>query len=273
MIQIAIPTYRRYDTVCDKTLTFLLGSDAKDLPITLFVANEAEKEAYWSALWRRRWQDRVSLVVGKLGLGPQRNFIQSYYPEGTWLWQLDDDIRGLCQRASPKRLLPLESVKGMAETAFGLCQAHGIGLWGVHPVDNPFFMDPSITFDLRYCPGGCFGVIVRHDSFLDVRLEDKEDFERTLRYYSRDGRVIRLNWVCMKTEGYLGAGGMQETRTKERVRQSARQLARWFPTLCRVTPGGKRGFVEVKLRDGGSKKVLHTEHRQGEAKNKGRAHR
>lgn len=249
MIQIAIPTYRRYDTVCDKTLAYLMATDAQYLPITLFVADAAEKDAYWMALRKRGWEKKVELLVGRLGLGPQRNFIQRHYPEGTWLWEIDDDLRGLSIRVDPKRLIPLSTPAQLFEEAFHFCVLNEARFWGVYPVPNPFFMESTLTTDLRYCPGGCFGVIVSHDSRLDILLEDKEDFERTLRYYTTDGRIVRLNHVCMKTEGYSGAGGMQETRTKERVRESARKLAKWFPDYCKVTPGGKRGFMEVKLYD------------------------
>lgn len=253
-VEIAIPTYRRYDILCRKTLGYLFRCyPEQEIPVTLFVANADEEAAYRLALRQRKWEERVKIVRGKAGLGPQRNFIQQYYPEGTNLWQMDDDLDGLFERTG-KQLIPTHYPLEMARDAFRMLRGYRLRLWGVYPVDNDFFMDSFISFDLRYIVGACFGIIVTHDSRTYVRLEDKEDFERTLRYYVCDGGVMRLNYIAVKTNYYTEPGGMQVTRTHERVERSARLLKSWFPTLCEIDRSGKRGYTELRLHDASRKK-------------------
>jgi hypothetical protein len=123
-------------------------------------------------------------------------------------------------------------------------------LWGIHPVPNAYFQRPKISTDLRYIAAGLYGWTSRQgDHSLDVTLEDKEDFERSILYYLADGYVTRLNWISIRTAGYHGAGGMQVTRTPERVDASARDLAARYPHLCKLNLSKKSGWAEVRLRD------------------------
>lgn len=272
MIQIAIPTYRRYDTVCDKTLSFLFGSDARELPIRLFVANSAEKEAYWIALRRRRWEDRVELEIGQLGIGPQRNTIHNRYPEGTPVVSLDDDIEGLYQRIDAKTILPLIRVRDFFEDAFQMLKRTGLKIWGIYPVDNPYFMDDTTTTDLRFICSCVYGWIADTDLRRRVLLNTKQDYERTCRYYLLDGGVLRFNWLAPKTRYYEEAGGLQGLRTKEEAKLNAHRLMKMFPGLVTINRGRKNDWTEVKLRDGNPKnKTLHTDPSEGTAKEGRRA--
>jgi hypothetical protein len=105
-------------------------------------------------------------------------------------------------------------------------------------------MRPTITRDLRYIMGGLYGVINRR---IHVTLDDKEDFERTMLYYNRDNGVIRYNDIAAITKCYTEPGGMQVTRTKERIHASAVALAERWPHLCRLNLKKKSGFSEVRL--------------------------
>ena len=80
-------------------------------------------------------------------------------------------------------------------------------------------------------------------------MDDKEDFERTIKYYIQDGGLIRYCNISVVSSYYREKGGMQETRTNERILKSAEKLVETYPNLCSLYLGKKNGFAEIKLRD------------------------
>lgn len=242
-VQFAIRSYRRAETLASKTLPLLerLGVPLAD--VIVFLSDPDEGNAYRAAT-----SDRVRLVAGRPGCGPNGNAIQHFYPEGTRVISIDDDLRDLLVKRNDKLIEPIDPWEFDEVVRDGFA-ASGGGLWGIHPVPNPYFQRFKISRDLRYICGGFFGTTTSRDPALDVRLEDKEDFERSLLFYLRDGFVTRLNWVSMRTVGYSGKGGMQEARTAERVDASARELAARYPMLCSLNETKKSKWAEVRLRD------------------------
>lgn len=247
--QVAIPTYKRAKTLVQKTLPLITDRERRGVDpasITLFVASEEEASEYGKTVPPELYGE---IVVAEPGMGAVRRFITSHYPEGTWVLQVDDDLEDLIHYLSPTESIPVPNIRAVIETGFHDMTAGGCTLWGIYPVANPYFMTPKITYDLKYIVGCFFGIEVKHDPKLQVSLEDKEDFERTLLHYLADGAVCRLNYVAPKTRYYTEPGGMQETRTKERVDQSAESLHARFPELCSLAKSKTRGVLELRLKD------------------------
>jgi hypothetical protein len=243
---IAIPSYQRATTLRDKTLTLLAASHVPADWITVFVADSAEYATYRQVL---RPETYGALVIGRPTLCGARGFIQTYYPEGTPVVNIDDDVTGLLQAPTPKRLQPLPDVVGFCEEAFRITRQCHLGLWGVYPVANAYFLKSTVTTDLRYIVGAFWGVIATHDPRVTVTLEDKEDFERTIQFYLRDGGVVRCNAVAVQTNYYKEPGGMQVTRTPARVHTSALALLNRYPLLCQWNTGKKSSHAEIRLKD------------------------
>ena len=80
-------------------------------------------------------------------------------------------------------------------------------------------------------------------------IDDKEDYERSIKYYLKDNGVLRFNNVTCRTNCYKEPGGMQVERTKKRIHDSAVYLTKKYPNLCTLNTGKKSGFTEVRLRD------------------------
>jgi hypothetical protein len=244
--EVAIPSYQRAQTLTRKTLHTLLRGGIDPATITVFVADAGEYDTYAATLVPGTYGQ---VVVGQPTLQGARAFIQTYYPEGTPVLNVDDDVSGLLQAVTPQHLQPVQDLVALVEEAFHLARSHGVALWGVYPVANPYFMQETITFDLRYIVGAFWGVIATHDPAVRVTLEDKEDFERSILFYLRDGAVMRLNTVCVETQYYTEPGGMQVTRTPRRVTAAAQTLLRRFPLLCQWNTRTKRAQAEITLRD------------------------
>lgn len=248
--QVAIPSYKRLDTLKAKTLSTLDRLGVHSASIHVFVANQAEYNTYAPALRPLGYH----VIKGVSHLHRQRAFMTSYFPEGQPLLYMDDDISEiLLLHPATQGLKPMTSpaFHVLLDTVFSEMRATHTYLFGIAPVANAYFMSSAITWDLKFAVGAMYGVINRHDPRLRPTLEEKEDVERTLLNYALDKRVLRLNYLTIKTQYYREAGGMQAwgNDRKEKALQSALYLSRHYPQLCTLYTKKKSGFAEVKLRD------------------------
>ena len=94
--------------------------------------------------------------------------------------------------------------------------------------------------------GSFWGMVVTHDRFTYVTMDDKEDYERSVRAYLKYGNVVRLDFVGMKSNYYKEPGGMQITRTERRIAESGIRLQRMFPNQVRKNNRRKEHY-EVEL--------------------------
>ena len=127
--------------------------------------------------------------------------------------------------------------------------------WGVYPVENPYFMKPTTRKSddytstyLSYIIGFMTGVINNRKAEIRT-IDDKEDYERSIKYYLKDGGVLRFNNVTCRTNCYKEPGGMQVERTKKRIHDSAVYLTKEYPKLCTLNTGKKSGYSEVRMKD------------------------
>lgn len=244
--RIAIPSYQRSDQLKDKTLKLLERHNINPDIVDIFVANEDEHTKYASALSKSPYRN---LIVGERGMGAIRRFIQGYYPEGTRVMNFDDDLVDIMYKESDKKMLPITNLEEQVIVrGFDALQKEDAYLFGVYAAANAMFMKHRIAVGLYYCIGSCWGMINRHNKELSVTLDDKEDFERTLQHYLKDGKVVRLDDITCKTK-YYGIGGMQEERTETRITESAKNLVERFPGLCSMYIRETTGHAELRLKD------------------------
>jgi hypothetical protein len=230
---VAIPSYNRADILPLKTLRTLQDGCVPPDRIKIFVADEAQATLYRTSLSTDTYDE---IIVGVLGLVEQRNFIGEYFPVGTHIVQMDDDVSGLYKTLGDRdtncgltRVLDLHV---FFQTAFAECVKHSKSLWGVFPIHNAYFMRNVIDTGIRFCPGWTFGIINRRIPLLNP-IPFKEDYERTLQHVVRDGGVIRFSGVCAKTAMYK-AGGLNATKA-DRLKKNKEAVA-WicasYPSLA-----------------------------------------
>jgi hypothetical protein len=229
---IAIPSYKRVETLKMKTLAVLAKYKIPAKKIYIFVANKEEEAVYKAGLEPGTYN---KIVVGVPKIGPQRMFIMRHFPVGKPLVQIDDDVSSFIEYdAKAKRHeRPLRDLDATIRRGFRLCKEVGCGCWGIYPTANGFFMKPGYTTDLRFLIGvmtGCFnpGTMKLHcESF-------KEDYERTLKFYERDGAVIRMNDIAPKTSYYTEKGGAEEFRDWKPMEAEAKWLESEYPDLVKI---------------------------------------
>ncbi len=243
---LAIPSRGRSDRIARFTLTALREAGCELDNVEVWVRPDQEAD-YRAALVDQPVSIRAeSPEVG--GVREVRNAIASGYPVGTRLLVMDDDIRRfVSQDEGDKRPPDLAGALGYAwlET-----KRQDIGLFGVYPVANPYFMKRRTRLGLSYIEGAVYGYVVRGDPCEFVTVDDKEDYERSIGFFLRDRATFRMEWLSFRSNFYTEPGGMQDYRTDDTIRLGAEALRARYPDLTRPLVRSKgRGQWEVKLRN------------------------
>jgi hypothetical protein len=250
---IAIPTYKRCKILKQRTLKLLKKHNIPNKIIYIFVANTSEYEIY-----KQSFPDYSNIIIGKPTLKNQRNFIRTYFPMGCHIVQMDDDIAQLYQlkinksitdKYKQKSMMPLLNLDKFIKLAFKESEKTGFYLWGAYPIDNAYFMSDKISYDLRIIVGPFWGHINRHHNKFKNSLNEKEDIERTIKYYINDKGVIRFNNVSIGTSYYKTPGGMSEDKEKRKIEalSSAKYLVNKYPEYCKLNLKKKSGYADVTL--------------------------
>lgn len=237
------------------TLKFLEQMKIDPAEVCLYVANDAEMQDYRLAL-PAHWSAR--LCMGVPGVNHVRNHIQQDFAEGSSLVYMDDDIRTIWKRhknITPKtprkdqahRILPNE-FRDLIASGFKHARKNDSYIWGVYPTSNPLHMRDRVYVGLTYIVAAFFGMVVRHDADTFTQYGVKEDHERTLRYYVKDGAVVRLDGYGVDTPYFGGTGGLHDDGLEARHARAnvvIDKLVREFPGLVKILE--RKTYRDVKL--------------------------
>ena len=258
---VAIPSYKRAEVCRDKTLAMLKHNKIPASKIYVYVANQEEYNEYMKILDKSTYH---KLVVGKKGLVPQRQFIMSKWPQGKHIVFFDDDVASVDLTLSP--MFKGKSLDHFFKTAFEECKKQHSFIWGVYAVFNPFFRKgrSEISTCLNYIVGAFYGIINRPNlSAIKLTLTkengQKEDVERSLKYFINDGIVLRFNKVGFLTKYYGKSGGLGtfEDRLKP-MREASQKLLKAYQEYGSISTKST-GMTEFKL-----KKIPSKYERKGE---------
>lgn len=248
--EIAIPSYKRPETIKKKTLSVLEKNNIPSKRITVFVANEDELRDYRESLSKSEYSKDIPIVVGVPTIGAQRNFIENWYPEGTFLMMFDDDVEEVQKKISEQKLEPVDNLEQeIIFQGFNECIKHGAKTFGIYAASNAYFMKDRVYTKLCYVIASMFGVIVEHDKFLERYTNHGEDYEYSIRQYIKNGAVVRLDNYTVKSNYYKEDGGLQTIRTPEYVHKSISWIAENFPDYCTMYIRESTGHAELRLKD------------------------
>jgi hypothetical protein len=236
---VAIPSYDRPEAIVQKSLKTLLDGGVPNNLVHIFVANAAEEKRYKSFVPKELYG---KIVVGKIGITEQRKYIIEYYPENQPIVSIDDDVEGLFKKVSDKELKKVTNIHKFFTDAFQTLKKENLYIWGIYPVHNPFFMKNKTTTDLKFIIGTLYGFINRktNDVQPSSKIKEKEDYEQSIKYFMKDGGVVRFNDVTIKAKKHAPGGlGVTEGRL-EANRVAAEYLEKTYP-----------GYVSVFNRDNG----------------------
>jgi len=234
-MNIACPSYNRYDTIGNKTLLFLSKMNGvKREDITIFVADQEQHDLY------AEHNPGYNIVIGEKGIVNIRNFIMQYYPQDAYVVSIDDDVTSLLSLNDVENNnLFIDAKKEMDMT--------GLTLWGVNPVKNKFFMkgQDKITHNLKFCIGVLYGFINKQFT-LPVDATGKEDYVNTILHYENYGGVIRYNWICPETK-YFAKGGLESKKQRTITNEiAAKYISETYPEYCKMFRR-KDNTAEIRL--------------------------
>ena len=237
---VAIPSYNRANSLKVKTLKVLEDGLVDKDKIYIFVASPEEYLIYKDIL------PDYKIIVGVLGLKDQRNFISNYFPQGFNIISIDDDIEKFYQKKKGE-LVVIEDLDLLFKTGFLDIINSDLKLFGFYPVLNKLFMKETITDNLRFIIGSCFGYI---NSGIIINVREKQDYENSLLYYLRDGGVLRYNYISVKTKYYKNKGGLQSNGYKDRYDKqliAVKYLLDTYPEYVKRKKSFKSNFPEIRL--------------------------
>ena len=152
--EIAIKTYQRPEELFKKTLSVLRKNNIPESKVTLFITDEEEQKKYESVL-----KDfNGSYVQCGFGIKNAVNTYRSYYPEGTRVLHLDDDLKGLVKKRENK-LIQICNLDEYINSMFDLTEKCRLKMWGVYSAANAYFMNDRVVVGLKFCCGVMHGFI------------------------------------------------------------------------------------------------------------------
>ena len=227
-IRIAIPSYKREELLKKKTLSCLERCEIPKDMIDIFVANREQYNVYREALG-----GEYNIIIGEEGIVGQRNFIAMYYPFGQKVFCMDDDIKGL-KRADGNTLREYTNLLGVVRYGFKKANEYKTPFFGVYHIPNPMYMKNKTSTDIRHIAAAAFGFISTKDERFLVTQPNKEEFERSIKYYDVYGVNIRINMFAVDANFYTAKGGLQETRGAEEEKRDTYYVNRMFPQYTEI---------------------------------------
>jgi len=247
---VCIPSYKRAETCGKKTLAMLKKNHISASDIYVYVANNEEYEEYKKVLDPNSYN---KLIVGIKGLVPQRQFIMEQWKEGQHIVFFDDDIESIDMSIS--KLFKGKTLDYFFKYAFNECKQQKSSIWGVYPVFNPFFRKArdEMSTCLNYIVGAFYGIINRptlKSIQLTITKENgqKEDVERTIKYFIEDGIVLRFNRIGFITKYYGKSGGLGTFEDRlQPMLEASNKIKAAYPEYGNVS-AKKTGMTEFKLK-------------------------
>ena len=247
---ICIPSYKRSQLCNDQTLNTLNKHKINSKFIYVFVANKNEYDDYKKILNPNFYN---KLIIGKKGLVQQRDYISNYFNTDKQIIFFDDDVKKIDLTLSPR--FKKKGLHNFFKDAFNDCMKYKSFIWGVYPVYNPYFRKDKVELStsLKYIVGAFYGIINR-PNLSSIKLiitrknGQKEDVERTIKYFKNDGIVLRYNKVGFETKYYGKDGGLGtfEARLKP-MKEASEKLKKIYPEYGEIKVK-KTGMTEFRLK-------------------------
>lgn len=213
-------------TVCrDAALKVLKHYKIPATKIIVFIP-EGQKESHYKSVLKSGTYHKIVETRGSLD-----KFVDDYFPCGTQVLHLEDSVKGFLEVGG--RLV--KSLLAVIKTGFLECEKNNAGLWGIYPHAVGSLLRLTVSTELKYISGCFWGCISLGSTFLKYQVPEKADYERSILYYKRYKKVIRLNFVAAVYSH------------PESSKTATRALAKEYPDYTVLTLN-RKGGLEIRLR-------------------------
>ena len=237
-IKYIIPSYKRCYKFTELTYQFLQDQNIDLQDVWLILREDDPQLDLYGLLPVNH------LITDTKGIGMTHNEITSYFDEGDYLVELDDDLKKIIDTDRKA----ITNFKEVCENMFQKLESKRLSFGGTYSVANPMFMKgcDEYTTDLRYCLGCVRFRINRKDIILHTNYA--EDFENCILHYLRDGGILKNNWIAPVTKNYAPGGCDGDGRNTDSEKKDKEHLADSYPDLC-VLFQRKNKKWDLRLKD------------------------
>jgi len=210
-IPIAIPTSKNCELLKNNTLTYLALYKYPSNLINLFVESEEEAAEY---------KKRIPQIFYNKIIVANRKSINQHYKEGEIVIQMAENVKDIKS--------PYLTLNQIILHAKSVLEKHECGLFGIMPHDCVKWMVDSYSTHLEYIHSYFF--ICRNHRDIQLTVNEKEDYERTILYFLKHEKVVR----------YRGAGitieplNRDPNLVQEQEQKDINVLVSKYPMMCRV---------------------------------------
>lgn len=248
-MKVAIISHNRAEMVWENAVRLVVDGGFAQQDVKVFVGDTMMRAAYIGA--RPEHLKHVEIVTDgdSLGVTANRNQVTAYFDEGEEVLCVDDDIGRVFRKVSDKKheAIPEGELRGVVADCFLGAALNQGELWGVYPVNNPFFMKDTIRRGCWFVIGNFHGLINRKELVLDEDLKMREDYERTLLYRTKRGHITRFDFLVTDNKFEKTPGGLQdEVRNDVNNEESCAKLFGRYAGLVR-RKRRKDGRPEISL--------------------------
>lgn len=233
---LVIPTHRRATILLEKTWA-LLQRTAPNIKPIIWVNDDQDYQDYKPLF------PTAEIRIGGSRLAEKRNLIQHSYPLDTKIVMIDDDIKDLVIKDGNKKK-PIKDLDALIKLGFSYCEKEGCSMWGVYPLDNPLSMTNYVRKNLCYIIACFFGMINKR---IDINLDCVEDYERSIKFWLLEKKLIRMEFVGIKTKPFNPIGGLSYLRKQGRDAIDRKKLVELYPSLCKLQYKKNYDMYDIKL--------------------------
>ena len=232
--RIAIPSLNRQSIISNLTLKFLSDVGYPSSLIDIFVDSYVQLNEYGTLVRPHLYEN---IIVGSHGLALQRSFISHYYPDNEIYISMDDDVKSIVF------LTPSMSFCDFIRFCVQEMNTKNVGLMGVLPNSDKRRMKAKTTEHLTHILGSFF--LIRNHKDIAVTINEKEDYQRSILYYLKYGKILRYCKAGVDTKYAVTPGGLQTPGRRERMANEVDYLVSMYPEL--VTRKDKNGVPDISL--------------------------
>lgn len=249
-----IPSFKRADILKEKTLAFLNRHGIERDSIYIFLNDYSEYDEYLTKI-----DNGYNFVITeRQGIGATRSFIlNNFFHRNKDIIMIDDDIEDIREGVNQKLTKSLDNLKEFCINYFKDLRKYDCYFGGIPLFDNPYFLKEGISTNLKYVSGAIqFHRKVIHRTPIELKLDEHyinhfEDYLCNIKYFLRDGKIMRKNNYFPITKNYNKIGGICEMEGSidlrmEKGSKNANRIIELYPKTCSIVKK-KGGLLNLRL--------------------------
>lgn len=224
----AIPSYNR--AYKQTTVNYLHGIGVGKERIFVFVQTDSDERAYEESIG-----DKAKIIKRRANkCAEARNNVLNTLSAAHRILMLDDDVKaiGVLKGETIQRLETASEMDDLFSKCFKTSEKAGVGVFGVYPVYNAFFMETTIS--TRSPINTVFGFAKGFKGRYDESYDTKEDAELCARILAAGKKILRFNFLAVDADHRKTKKGYIDDWHQEENIRCVRRLVFEYPAIYKA---------------------------------------